>query len=242
MDHRADAHVEQRGHRTHRGDVEHRSHTGAHVIVADVQGRDTGDRLRLHVRVRKHGALGVTGGSRGVHDHRDRVLRHVDRRQIGGVLCKKVLVVERVGDVGRADDDQVLDAIGALADRIRQRRQQRLGDDNLRTAVGHEESDLGRRHPDVDRHRDRTDEVGAEDRLDILTAVQHQDQHTVAETHTASVQRCSERDRAVVEFLPRGVLTLETQRHVVRLHRRVPPHVGVPVVPARPEWLFYQVV
>ena len=59
----------------------------------------------------------------------------------------------------------------------------------LGLAVAHQEGDLGRGHPEVDRHGNGAELVDRQERLDELGSVEHQDQHTVAELDPTPAQR-----------------------------------------------------
>ena len=108
-----------------------------------------------------------------------------------------------------------------------------FGDHHAGLAVADQEGDLGRGHPEVDRHGDGAEFVGRKERLDELGAVEHQDQHAVAEADPAPAQRARQCRHPPVELSPGRRVTEEPQRRGVGLHQCVPGELVGPVLPAR---------
>ena len=85
------------------------------------------------------------------------------------------------GDTGARTDSVIITARPAVADKV---------------------GDLGGGEPEVDRDRDGAEHVGRQHRLDELGAVEHQDQHAVAEADPAPAQRVGQRVDPAVEVAP----------------------------------------
>jgi len=80
--------------------------------------------------------------------------------------------------------------------------------------------------------RDGTEFVGSQQRFDELGAVEHQDEHAVADPYPAPGQRAGQPGDPIVEFGPGGGVSQEPQRGFARLHQRMPCELDGPVLAA----------
>ena len=88
---------------------------------------------------------------------------------------------------------------------------------------------LRRGEPPVDRHRDRAEVVGGEDRLQELGAVVREERHDVAAADAALGQAAGQRGRAVGHLAVGRRLALEDRDRLVRRAGRVVGEHGEPV-------------
>ncbi len=148
------------------------------------------------------------------------------------LLGEQVVVAEQAVLGGAAGDDHGGQRRIEVAHRRRHAGEHRFGDHDAGFAVADEERHLGRRHAEVDGHRDGAEQVGGQEGLDELGAVEHQDQHAIAEADAAAAQRTRQRRHAAIELTPRGRVAEESQRGGIGLHQRVAGELVGPVVPA----------
>jgi hypothetical protein len=215
------------------GDVEQR-HPDEPDVSVDV-GADreqVGHRLAGDVGVREERALRPACGAGRVHDQRGRLVGDVHRMRCVAWLRDQVVVADDLIIVAAGDDHglkrrvDVTHGGGHLG-------QHGFGDHHPGPAVADQKGDLWRGHPEVDRYGDRAELVGREERLDELGAVEHQDQHAVAEVDAAPAQRTGQRGHPAIEISPGRRVTEEPQRCGIGLHQRVPCKLGSPVLSAR---------
>ncbi len=181
----------------------------------------------------EHRALGPAGGPGRVHDQRRAVVGDVHRIGLGTWLGEHVVVAEHRIVGTRAGDDDRLQRRIDVTDRGGDVGQHRLGDDELGLAVVHQECDLGRGHPEVHGHSDGAELVDRQKRFDELGAIEHQDQHPIAELDSAAAQRTGQGGDAPIEVAPGGRPAEKPQRRGVGLHQRVPGELIGPVLAAR---------
>src|SRR5699024_3152806 len=133
---------------------------------------------------------------------------------------------------GLTADHEVLAGFLALGtDRIDERREHRIRDHGLGCAVAHEISELARRGPEVDGHRDRAELVDPQYGLDELGAVEGDEHDAVARGHPAPGQRVSEGADITVQLRPGGGVAEIAQRLTIGVHLGVGRDPRVPGVP-----------
>ena len=223
-DHRAPARHDIRQDADEPADVEQRQVGVPHVVVAaDALLDHRVDRLHHHVEVGQHGALGPSGGARGVHDQRRRLLRHVDLERIVRLGREHVFVALDPGPAAsgrvRLRFTQHHDGVECRQrgpHRIHQCQQRLVDDDRAGAGIAQHVSDLRRHEPEVDRHDDRPQPPAGEDRLDHLDAVAHQDGDPVALADAASPQPACEPVHAGVDLTERPGILIAHERHPLR--------------------------
>jgi len=215
-------------------DVEQRNPDEADVEVdIGADREEIRHRLKGDVVVGENRSLGPAGGAGGVHDQRRAVVRDVHRLRLVARLRDQVVVAGGVVIGAATCDDDSLQRRVDVTHRGGHLGQHGFGDHHAGLAVADQEGDLGRGHPEVDRHGDGAEFVGREERLDELGAVEHQNQHTVAEADPAPAQRARQCRHPPVELTPRRRVTEEPQRRGVGLHQCMPGELVGPVLPAR---------
>ena len=171
MDDRRRPRRDQRGGReVERADVVERPAGQAEVGAREAELDDVREVLPRQVGVGEHDALGPSGRARRVHQAVDVVGRrgsvHLPGR--GGPADRRARSIRqgRGGDAG--PHERALDALRRLAREVEQRL---VAHQRSSLGVLEDVADLGRGEPPVDRHGDRAQVVGGEDRLEELGAV-----------------------------------------------------------------------
>ena len=148
------------------------------------------------------------------------------------ILGHQVLVAQDVPVGRRAGDDDGGQRGRDVTHRGADGGQHRLGDQHGGLAVLHQERQLGRGQPEVDRDRDRADPVGGQGGLDELRPVEHEDHHPVALAPPRAVQRAGQLGDPVVEVGPGRRPTHEPHGGRAGLHQGVPGELIAPVLAA----------
>ncbi len=174
-------------------------------------------------------ALGATGGSGGVHDECRSVVRDVDERVRLALFADQVLVIQAVTLGGGAYGDGDVDTLGRGSRSSCQRSQRSFGDNDFGAGVVYQISDLGWCQTEVHRNSDGAQCVGREHDLEVLGAVEHQDEHAVAEADAASGKSVRQLLDACVEGAPGDGIAQESQCGAIGNHLRMPGDLIVPV-------------
>ena len=178
--------------------------------------------------------FGLPRGAGGVHDQRGRVVRDVDRLGRVTVLGQQVVVAEHAFVGGAAGDDHCVEVrrrdraprwppVASTASAIITLASQSLTRNAISGGVIRKLTGTAMAPSLLAARNDSTNSG----------AVEHQDQHPVAEADTAPAQRARECGHAAVEFTPRGGVAEEPKRRRVRLHQRMPGKLIGPVLPSR---------
>ena len=218
------------GHEVERADVVERPAREPDVVAREPELGDVRVVLPREIGVRDHYALRATRRARRVHQTVEvvagygRARRGVARGQVGEA------VPARNARPGDADAREVGQAAGGVVGEVDE-----LGvaDEGACLRVLEDEPELGRGEAPVDRHRDRAEVVGREDRREELDAVVGEQADDVARADVARLQPAGERGRPFRHLLiGDGRVAADRDRLVGRTARVVlehgqPTHVGL---------------
>ena len=194
-------------------------HTRDHPRHADAMGDRGGDQIDVvetklperggaklggdQIGVRRHRALGVTGGSRGVADQRVVTVRR-QRRRCGRFARLEEIVVADHRGARRCAADQDTQDIGLLAKRlVDMTLLLRAVDDREGLAIVRHEGELVTHDPGRDRHRDGPGFPDGGDHLHQFERIADIEDDPIAVTQAARAQGIGKTVAAFVEFAKR---------------------------------------